>query len=148
VGRTLHNTLAEVLLCIMVDMGLTVSCLPRGTCCQHCPVFVSTIAMVLSGVEAAVVVATVADALALRVQALANKRSSIARCSSAWVALSCSICCCMIWDLFTIVFHLVKCSCMRRRRSFSWRRCTNSSSMTALISSSESCCRSSWVLMV
>jgi hypothetical protein len=56
-----------------VVMGLAVSCLPRGTCCRHYPVFVSTIAVVLSGAEATMVVAAVADALALRVPALTNE---------------------------------------------------------------------------
>jgi hypothetical protein len=67
--------LAEVLLYIVVAMGLTVSCLPRGTCCRRYPVFVSTIAAVLSSVEpiVVVVVAAVAEAFALRVHALAGE---------------------------------------------------------------------------
>jgi hypothetical protein len=65
--------LAEVLLYIVVAMGLTVSCLPRGTCCRRYPVFVSTTAAVLSSVEAIVVVAAVAEAFALRVHALAGE---------------------------------------------------------------------------
>jgi hypothetical protein len=72
-GRTLHNTLMEVLLCIVAVVGLTVSCLSRGTCCEHYHAFVSTIAMVLSGAEAAVIVDVVAEALALRVHALAGE---------------------------------------------------------------------------
>jgi hypothetical protein len=73
VGQTLHNTLAEVLLCIAAAMRLTVSYLPRGTCNRHYPVFVSTVAAVLSSAEAVVIVAVVAEALALRVHAPAGK---------------------------------------------------------------------------
>jgi hypothetical protein len=73
VGRTLHNILAEVLLCIMAAMGLTVSCLPRGTCCRCYPMFVSTTAVVLSGAEAAMVVATIVEAFSLTVHALAGE---------------------------------------------------------------------------
>jgi hypothetical protein len=69
VGRTLHNILLEVLLCIAVAMGLTISCLPMGTCCQHYAMFVSITVVVFSGAEVAVAV----EALALRVHALANK---------------------------------------------------------------------------
>jgi hypothetical protein len=67
VGRILHNILAEVLIYIVTAMGLAVTCLPRGTCCRHYHVFVSTTATVLSSAEAAVVVAAVANALELRV---------------------------------------------------------------------------------
>jgi hypothetical protein len=49
----------------VVAMGLNVGCLPRVTCYRHCLVFVSTIAMSLSGAEVVVVVATTAEALAL-----------------------------------------------------------------------------------
>jgi hypothetical protein len=63
----------EVLLHILAIMGLTVSCLPRGTCCRHYPLFVSTTVVVLSGVEVAEVVAAIAEALALRVHALADE---------------------------------------------------------------------------
>jgi hypothetical protein len=73
VGQTLHNILAEVLFSIAVAMGLTVSCLPRGTCCQHYDVFVSTTTMVFSGAEAVAVVVVAAEALALRVHALAGE---------------------------------------------------------------------------
>jgi hypothetical protein len=73
VGRILHNILAEVLIYIVTGMGLAVSCLPRGTCCRHYHVFVSTTATVLSSAEAAVVVAAVANALELRVPALAGE---------------------------------------------------------------------------
>jgi hypothetical protein len=54
-------------------MRLTVSYLPRGICSWHYPVFVSTVAAVLSGVEAVVIVAVVAEALAVRVHAPAGK---------------------------------------------------------------------------
>jgi hypothetical protein len=64
----------EALLCIVAVMGLTVSCLSRGTCCRHCPVFVSTTVEQLSGVEAIVVVAPVAEVLALRVHAPAGAK--------------------------------------------------------------------------
>jgi hypothetical protein len=50
-------------------MGLTASYLPRGTCCQHYDVFVSTTTVVFSSVEDA----TAAEALALRVHALASE---------------------------------------------------------------------------
>jgi hypothetical protein len=73
VGRILHNIWAGVLLYIVAAMRLGVSCLPWGTCCRHYPMFVSTTAMVLSGAEAAMVVAAVAEALALRVPALTGK---------------------------------------------------------------------------
>jgi hypothetical protein len=62
-GWTLHNILVEVLLYIVAAIGLAISCLPRGTCCQHYHVFVST---------TTAVVAVVAEALALRVHALAG----------------------------------------------------------------------------
>jgi hypothetical protein len=65
--------LAKVLLYIVVAMGLTVSCLPRGTCCRRYPVFVSTTAAVLSSVEPIVVVVAVAEAFVLRVHALAGE---------------------------------------------------------------------------
>jgi hypothetical protein len=52
VGQTLHSILVEVLLCTVVAMGLAISCLPMGTCCRCCPMFVSTAAMVFPGVEA------------------------------------------------------------------------------------------------
>jgi hypothetical protein len=61
----------EVLFCTVVAMGLTVGCLPRGcciegscSCYQHCIVLDSTIVVALSGVEAAMVVVAVAEALA------------------------------------------------------------------------------------
>jgi hypothetical protein len=70
VGQTLHSILAEALLYTLVAMGLAIRCLPRGTCCQHYPVFVSTATMVFPSVEAHAIVATAAEALALRVHAL------------------------------------------------------------------------------
>jgi hypothetical protein len=63
----------EVLLCIMAAMGLIVSCLPRDTYYRCCHVFVSTTVVALSGVEAIVVVASVVEVLALRIQALAGE---------------------------------------------------------------------------
>jgi hypothetical protein len=57
----------------VVAIGLTVGCLPMGTCYRHCLVFVSTIVVTLSSVEAVVVVATAAEALALRYLALAGE---------------------------------------------------------------------------
>jgi hypothetical protein len=69
----LHYILADVLLYIVVAMGLTVSCLPRGTCCRCCPAFVSTTAAVLSDAEVVVVVVAIADVLALRLNALADE---------------------------------------------------------------------------
>jgi hypothetical protein len=73
VGRTLHNILVEVLLCIVEAMGLAVSCQPRGTCYRCCLVFVSTIAASLSGAKAIVADAAVAEVLALGVHALASE---------------------------------------------------------------------------
>jgi hypothetical protein len=52
---------------------LTVGCLLRGTCYRHCLVLVSTTVMVFIGAEAAEVVATTTEALALRVLALAGE---------------------------------------------------------------------------
>jgi hypothetical protein len=72
-------------------------------------------------------------------------RASIASCNSACIALSCSIYCCMTWDLFMTALCLAMCSCTSCRCSFSWSRCANSSSMMALISL-ESWCWSSWAL--
>jgi hypothetical protein len=72
-GQTLHSILAEVLLYIVMAMGLTVWCLPRGTCCQHYAVFVSTTDVALSGAEATVVVAAAADALTLSALALVGE---------------------------------------------------------------------------
>jgi hypothetical protein len=54
-------------------MVLTVGCLLRGTCYRHYHVLVSTTVMVFTSVEAAEVVATTAEALALRVLALAGE---------------------------------------------------------------------------
>jgi hypothetical protein len=73
VGRTLHNILAEVLLCTAVAMGLALSYLPRGTCCRHYLVFVYIAAVVFSGVKADAVVAAAAEAFALRAHALAGE---------------------------------------------------------------------------
>jgi hypothetical protein len=61
-----------------------------------------------------------------------QQRSSIAHCSSACTALSCSICCWLIWALFMTTLCLITCSC-------TYQRCLNSSSMIASICSSESC---------
>jgi hypothetical protein len=73
VGQILHNTWVGVLLCTAVAMVLTVGCLPRGTCYRHCPVLTSTTTVALVGVEANEVVAPTAEALALRVLALAGE---------------------------------------------------------------------------
>jgi hypothetical protein len=73
VDRSLNNTLAKVLLYIVAAMRLIVSCLPRGTCCRHYPMFVSTIAALLLGEEVVVIVAAVVEALALRVHAFAGE---------------------------------------------------------------------------
>jgi hypothetical protein len=56
-------------------MGLAVSYLPWGTCCQDCPMFVSIAAMVFPGVEADAVAVAVAvvEALAFRAHALAGE---------------------------------------------------------------------------
>jgi hypothetical protein len=72
-GQTLQNVSAEALLYTVVAMRLVVSCLPRGTCCRHCPVFVSTAAAVFPGAEADAVVAAAAEALALRAHALVGE---------------------------------------------------------------------------
>jgi hypothetical protein len=71
--QTLYNTWVEVLLRIVAAIVLTVGCLPRGTCYRHCPMFGSTIVVVLCGAEAAVVGAAVVEALALRVLALTGE---------------------------------------------------------------------------
>jgi hypothetical protein len=73
VGRTLHNILAEALICTVEVMGLTVSYLPRGTCYQHCLASVSTAIVMLSGAEAVVIVSTVVEVLALRAYALVGE---------------------------------------------------------------------------
>jgi hypothetical protein len=73
VGRTLHNTWVEVLLCTVVALGLIVGCLPRGTCYRRCPMLVSTIIVTLSSAEVAVVVAAAPEALALRALTLAHE---------------------------------------------------------------------------
>jgi hypothetical protein len=65
VGQTLHSILAEVLLCAVVATGLTISCLPRGTCCRCYSVFVSTAVVVFPSVEADAVVASTVEATAL-----------------------------------------------------------------------------------
>jgi hypothetical protein len=62
--------LAEVLLYIVVAVGLAVSYLPWVTCYRHYLVFLSTTVVVISGPE---VVVAVAEALALRVPALAGE---------------------------------------------------------------------------
>jgi hypothetical protein len=54
-------------------MGLAVSYLPWGTCCQDCPMFVSIAAMVFPGVEADAVAVAVVEALAFRAHALAGE---------------------------------------------------------------------------
>jgi hypothetical protein len=54
-------------------MGLAVSYLPGGTCCRHYPVLVPITIAVHSGAEAALVVVTVVEVLALRVLALAGE---------------------------------------------------------------------------
>jgi hypothetical protein len=54
-------------------MVLTISYLPKGTCCRHCPTLVSTTVVVLAGAEAAGVVVAAAKALASMVSALAGK---------------------------------------------------------------------------
>jgi hypothetical protein len=72
-GQTLHNILADILLYIVAAMGLAVSCQPRGTCYRCCLVFVSTTVVALSGAEVVVVDAAAAEALALRVHALAGE---------------------------------------------------------------------------
>jgi hypothetical protein len=72
-GQILHNTWVGVLLYTAVAMVLTVGCLPRGTCYRHCPVLASTTTVALIGVEANEVVAPTAEALALRVLALAGE---------------------------------------------------------------------------
>jgi hypothetical protein len=64
-GRIVHNILAMVLLYIVVDMGLAVSYLLGGTCYRHYPVLVSITITVHSGAEAALVVATIVEVLAL-----------------------------------------------------------------------------------
>jgi hypothetical protein len=71
VGWTLHNILAGVLLGTVVATRLAVRCLPRGTCCRRYLVFASTAAAVFPGLEADVVVAVAAKALALWTLALA-----------------------------------------------------------------------------
>jgi hypothetical protein len=73
VGRTLHSILSEVLLCTVAAMGLVVSYLPRGTCCQSYSVFVSTTVVVFPGAEADAVVVAAAEDLALRALALADE---------------------------------------------------------------------------
>jgi hypothetical protein len=65
--------LAEVLLYIVVAVGLAVSYLPWVTCYRHYLVFLSTTVVVISGPEVVVVVVAVAEALALRVPALAGE---------------------------------------------------------------------------
>jgi hypothetical protein len=52
---------------------LTVSFQLGGTCCRHCPMFVSTTIAALTSTEAIAVDATVAGAIALRVHALVGK---------------------------------------------------------------------------
>jgi hypothetical protein len=73
VGLTLHNTWVGILLCTVVAMVLAVGYLPRGTCYRHCPMFVSTTAVALTGAEDVEVVAAAVGALALRVLALADE---------------------------------------------------------------------------
>jgi hypothetical protein len=73
VGQTLHNTWVGVLLCTAVAMVLSVVCLPKGTCYQHCPALVSTTAVALAGAKAAEVVVTVVKALVSRIPALAGE---------------------------------------------------------------------------
>jgi hypothetical protein len=73
VGRILYNIFPEVLLYIVAAMELVVGCLPRDTWCWHYPVFVSTTTAVLSGEEVVVVVAVVAETLALRVPTFASE---------------------------------------------------------------------------
>jgi hypothetical protein len=54
-------------------MGLAVSYLPRGTCCQSYSVFVSTAVVVFPSAEADAVVVAAAEDLALRALALADE---------------------------------------------------------------------------
>jgi hypothetical protein len=82
----------EVLFCTVVAMGLTVGCLPRGcciesscSCYQHCIVLDSTIVVALSGVEAAMVVVAVAEALALRALALAGEGPLLLAAALLWL---------------------------------------------------------------
>jgi hypothetical protein len=72
VGQTLHNTCAVVPLCIGAAMGLAIICQLMGTCYQCYSVFVSTVVACSDGEVVAVDIA-VAEALALRVHAVAGE---------------------------------------------------------------------------